>query len=188
MTKRRNILILVLLIIGVVALCIVEVGIKPNIRRQQQAYLVAQLNPLTNDFANIVKFKNPYMGDNANDANLNANLPLANVQHTFVIHPQTRELDIRYTKTVQDIGLTKIQPSLVYNATANFALIDNLDSIKFEFPGTSYRVTRAQVQSWYGVEPSTLANQTAWKQNVQSKLENPQYVKNTFQTFFESGA
>jgi hypothetical protein len=92
---------MVLLIIGVLTLCVVEIVIKPNIHRQQQAYLVAQLNPLTNDFANIVKFKNSYMGDNANDANLNANLPLANVPHTFVIHPQTRELDIRYTKTVQ---------------------------------------------------------------------------------------
>lgn len=188
MTKRRNILILVLLIIGVVALCVVEIEIKPSVRRQQQAYLVAQLNPLTNDFERIVKFKNPYMGNNSNDGNLNANLPLANIPHTFVIHPQTRELDIRYTETVQDIGLTRVQSSLVYNATANFALIDNLDSIKFEFPGTSYRVTRAQVQSWYGVTPSTLAHQTVWKQNVQSKLANSQYVENAFKAFFGSGS
>ncbi|GMA64135.1 DUF4825 domain-containing protein [Alicyclobacillus fastidiosus] len=187
MTKRRNVLIIVLLIIGVIALCVVEFGVKARLR-QQQAYQVAQLNPLTNDFANIVKFKNPYMGNNANDANLNANLPLANVPHTFVIHPQTRELDIRYTETIQDIGFTNVQSSLVYNATANFALIDNLDSMRFVFPGASYHVTRALVQSWYGVAPATLANQTAWKQNVQSKLANPQYVKNAFKAFFGGGS
>ncbi len=185
MTKKRNMVIIILLIIGVITLFFVEFEYKAKIHRQQQQYEAAQLNPQTNDFANIVKFENPYMGSNSNDANLNANLPLADVPHTFVIYPTTRELAIRYTKSVQDIGLNIVKSSLVYNATANFTLIDNLNAITFVFPRTSYHVTRAQVQSWYGEAPSKLANQSSWNQDVQSKLSVSKYVTSAFQAFFD---
>lgn len=185
-TKRTNLVIIVLFFIGVVALGVVEFGFEANIRHQQQQDTVAQLNPQTNDFKKIVKFKNPYVGNNSNDVNLNANLPLANVPHTFAIQPMTRELDIRYTKSEQDLrmAMSRFQATLVYNATANFALIGNLKEITFTFPGTSYHVTRAHVHSWYGVAPSKLANESAWKQKVQNKLSDLKYVTNTFQVFF----
>lgn len=184
MTKKRNMVIIILLIIGAIALCVVEFGIKAKIHRQHQQYEVAQLNPQTNDFANIIKFKNRYMGNNSNDANLHANLPLADVPHTFSIHPTTRELGIRYTKSMHAIGVNIVQSSLVYNATAYFALIDNLNAITFVFPGTSYHVTRARVQSWYSVAPSKLTNQSSWNQDVQSKLSDSKYVTSAFHAFF----
>lgn len=171
---------------GVVALCVIEFGFKANIRHQQQQYAVAQLNPQTNDFKNIVKFKNRYVGNISDDVNLNANLPLANVPHTFSIQPTTRELNVRFTKSEQDFGMamSQFQASLVYNATANFALIDNLNAINFVFPDASYHVKRAQVQSWYGIVLSKLGNASTWKQKVQNKLSDSKYVTNTFQAFF----
>lgn len=186
MTKERNLVIIVLLIIGVAALCVVEFGFKANIRHQEQQYALAQLNPQTNDFSNIVKFKNPYVGDNGNDVNLNANLPFANVPHTFSIDDTTRELDVLYTKSEQDLGMatSQFQASLVYNATANFAMIDNLNEITLKFPGASYHVTRAQVLSWYGVAPTQLTNKSSWKRDVQSKLSNLKYVSDAFRAFF----
>ncbi len=186
MTKRRNSVIIVLLIIGVAALCAVEIGFKPNIWHQRQHYALAQLNPQTNDFNNIVKFKNPYVGNNSNDVNLNGNLPLANVPHTFSIDSTTRELDVRYTKSEQDLGMamSQFQASLVYNATANFALIDNLNAITFSFPGAAYHVTRTQVQAWYGVAPSKLSSEPTWKQKVQNKLSDLKYVTSAYQAFF----
>lgn len=186
MVKRRNLVIIVLLIIGVAALCVVEFGLKPNIRYQQQQYALAQLNPQTNDFNNIVKFKNPYVGNNGDDVNLNANLPLANVPHAFSIDSTTRELDVRYTKSERDLGMamSQFEASLVYNATANFALIDNLNEITLAFPDVSYHVTRAQALSWYGIAPSKLANKSSWKRDVQSKLSNVKYVTAAFRSFF----
>lgn len=186
MTKGGNLVIIVLLIIGVAALFVVEFGFKANIRHQQQQNALAQLNPQTNNFNNIVKFKNLYVGNNSNDVNLNANLPLANVPHTFSIDSTTRELDVHYTKSEQDLGMamSQFQESLVYNATANFALIDNLNAITFSFPGNAYRVTRTQVQAWYGVAPSKLSSETTWKQKVQNKLSDLKYVTSAYQTLF----
>lgn len=183
---RRNLVIIVLLIIGVAALCVVEFGFKANIRHQQQQYALAQLNPKTNDFNNIVKFKNPFVGNNSNDVNLNANLPLANVPHTFSIDSTTRTLDVRYTKSERDLAMamSQFQASLVYNATANFALIDNLNAITFSFPGASYHATRAEVQTWYGIELSKLSNESTWKQKVQNKLSDLKYVTSAYQAFF----
>ncbi|MCF8567364.1 DUF4825 domain-containing protein [Alicyclobacillus tolerans] len=178
--------IIVLVIVGVVALCFIEFGVKAKIRHRQQQYATAQLNPQTNDFKNIVKFKSPYMGNNSNDENLNANLPFANVPHTFLIHPTAHELDIRYTESVQDLGMamSQFQASLVYDATANLALIDNLNAITFTFSGASYHTTRARVESWYGVTAGKLTNASTWQQDVQSKLSDLKYATNAFQTFF----
>lgn len=182
MTQRRNRIIVLLLTIGIVGFGIV-IGIKGQMTRQRR-YQAAQMNPLTNDAARLVPFKNAYVGDAANDYNLSTQLPLGAVPHTIAIDPAQRSLEIRYQQSVGTLGIQTLESSLVYNATANFALIGNLNSLTFVFPGTSFHTTRVKLQSWYGGVP-TLSSRSSWNRKVQQKLSHPRYVRGVFAKLFD---
>lgn len=146
-------------------------------------YQAAAENPVTADAARLVPFHNAYVGNAANDYNLSTQLPFGDVPHTIAIDPAQRSLEIRYQKAVGTMGSLAVESRLIYNATATFALIGNLNRLAFVFPGTSFHTTRRQVQSWYGGEP-TLSGRSSWNREIQQKLSHPHDVRKGFETLF----
>lgn len=174
--RRKNILIIILIIIGITALIAVESFIRPQMKQKQQKYTEAQLDPATNDYKTIIKYKNKYMGNASNICNLNRNLPLADIPMTFEIKPDKLTLVINYETSSETIDKNKLLNALLYNSTAIFMLIDNLKVIKFNFKDNAYIVTREAVESWYGVKLNTLQNEKTWKDKVQSRLKTKGYA------------
>lgn len=91
-------------------------------------------------------YQTEYMGNASNDVQLNDRLPLATIPRTYALHPEKRELIVNYQKPVETVDTDQLKAALVYNATANFALIRNLKSITFHFSDGSYHATRNEVQ------------------------------------------
>lgn len=146
MTQGRNRPLRLLLTVRVMGFAIVT-ALTGQMARQRW-YQAAQTNPLTNDVARLAPFKNAYVGDAANDYNLSTQLPLGDVPHTIAIAPTQQSLEIRYQQSVGTLGIQTMESSLVYNATANFSLVGNLNSLTFVFRGASFHTTRVQLQSW----------------------------------------
>lgn len=181
--RKRNILIISLLIVGILAFSIVNFVIVPKQQQEKQAYQMQQLNPLTHDIDYIMEYKNKYMGNASNLANLYLHLPLADVDRDFELESEELTLIVNYKETAARIGEVKLKTSLIYNATASFALIDNLQIITYNFTGSSYNVARSDVTALYD-DFGNITKNTTWKKEVQHKLTDEEYVLQMFSKLF----
>lgn len=182
--KKVNILIIALLVVGICGLALVEGYIRPEMRRREQQYLLEQKDPLTHDFSRLLKFKSRYMGDASNLPNLNYNLPLGDLQITFQLYPETLTAEINYQDALTGIEAELFDRALVYNATANFVLIDNLETLILNFEQDSYTISRRTVESWYGVDLASLQNEARWAEKVQRPLSDRAYVRSFIEENF----
>ncbi len=174
--KTKNKLIIGLIAVGIVFVVAAQGTIMPRIAQKEQP--VAESQDLsTHDFDSVLKYKNEYMGNASNLANLFHSLPLNDIEMSFQLFPDTLTAVINYKAPVKAIGQDKVNKALIYNATAAFVLIDNLEGVKFSFEGSSYKVLRSDVEKWYGVDLPVLAEKVAWEKTVQGKLGDDDYVQ-----------
>lgn len=178
--KNRNKLIIGLIAVGVALFIIVQFAVIPHNNAEKAKYIAAQKEPATHDFGAVLKYKNKYMGNASNDANLFYNLPLGDVGMNFELFPKKLELEVNYKDTVFDVGEKKVKKCLLYNSAAAFALIDNLQIITYNFPGSSYQVKRKDIESLFP-DFSKVLNGDNWHTNVQIKLKDKGFVQVAFQ-------
>lgn len=183
--KTINMLIALLIVVGILGLSLVEGYIKPGREKQEQQYLLEQKDPLTHDFSRALQYRNQYMGNASNLSNLNASLPLADLERSLQLHPEKFTLEIFYKEAAIFIDPELFKRSLVYNATANFALIDNLEALSLHFEGGTYTANREAIAQWYGMEPEALQHTERWKNVVQDKLKEKSYVERFIGEVFE---
>lgn len=101
---------------------------------------------------NIIKYKNEYIGNNSNIGNLINNLPISEYGYVFEINSETKELIINYHVThwyVKEDYPLYLEKSLIYNTLSIFYLIDNVESITFNFTAASYNITRENIENIY---------------------------------------
>lgn len=175
--NTRSKIILCLLVIAVVLFGAVQGIIMPRLAESRQQLAVKSQDPAAHDFDSILKYKNQYMGNASNFANLFYSLPLNDVEMTFKLYPEELTGEVRYKAQVSDMGEDRVDRALIYNSTAAFALIDNLEAVVFNFEGSSYKILRRDVEKWYGSELNTLTEKSAWEKAVQSKLRDDDYVR-----------
>jgi hypothetical protein len=176
--KTRNIFIICLIVVGIALFGIVYGILIPQNNQNEQRYIIKQQDPLTHNIESVLKYKNKYMGNASNVGNLFHALPLNNIAMSCQLFPDTFTVEVKYNESVSNIGEAKVNKSLIYNATAAFSLIDNLNSINFIFNGVSYIVLSSDVEKWYGVKVYTLTEKGTWEKLVQSNLDDNEYVLN----------
>lgn len=174
--NNKNKAIIALLIIGVMAFCTVEFIIIPQRNAKEAKYIAEQNDSLTHDIENVLDFKSPYVGDSSNDANLFYRLPLNRVSMQFDINPDTCALTVNYLATVNNIGEDKVHRDILYNSVAAMALIDNLSKVTYNFSGDTFSFTREEIENSFGKNLSSLLQKDGWSKNVQSKLNDQNFV------------
>lgn len=169
--KKTFRLILVLVVIALV-------GTLATIQKQRkmEADRMMRANALGHEIESVLKYKSQYMGDASNISELNRNLPLFDIERTNEIDSKNLKYRIKYEDRVFNIGEYRVKSNLIYNATANFALIDNLEAIEFYFEDVSYTLSRQNIVDWYGDDISSLLKKEVWAERVQSKLSDPKYI------------
>ncbi|MGN7359696.1 DUF4825 domain-containing protein [Paenibacillus sp. SAF-054] len=182
-TKNKSILLLAA--VGVLLFSAVQGIVLPQWDRNEQIYAAEQLSPLTHDLESIMKYQNKYMGNASNLSNLMHTLPLSEVRSTMELHPDSLTADIIYHSRATDVDPEKLEQTLIYNATAAFALIDNLKRIRFRFDDRLYETERGRLEEWYGKRLSSLTDSPKiWKPDVQHPLAEPSYVKKGISRLF----
>lgn len=178
--NKRDTIIIVVVVVAIIGWI---VAFRVNERRQQQkkleneTYQMQQRDALTHDIETVVKYQSEYMGDASNDRNIFNNLPLNDVPTLFALDSEKRIITVYYQGVDWNIGIEKVKRNLVYNSTAAFALINNLDGITYEFCGNQYKYKRTQVEKVFGKDLRKLLEKKEWKKKVQDKLEDQSFVE-----------
>lgn len=176
--SKKNWLIVTLLLIGVAGMAALEGFIKPQADEQAVQYEAEQNDPLTHDIRNSLSFASPYMGNAGNLINLNASLPMRDIERTFQLYPEELTAELRFRARAGDLQEEKLKQLLVYNSTANFAMIDNLEKLILAFEDQTFTIRRDEVESWFGnqVTLASLRDAGTWEKEVQSRLDDMKFV------------
>lgn len=177
--NKKNIWILILLIIGISGIVAVEGYVKPIAREQEARYEADQRNPYTHDISRSLQFKSKYMGDAGNLINLNNSLPYNELNRTYQLYPDELTAELKYQASSGDMDAVKLKEMLIYNTTANFVMIDNLQVLRLTFEDTAFTVHRKALEKWYGGEGSLrpLQNEKQWHEVVQVKMKDTAYIQ-----------
>jgi hypothetical protein len=176
--KTRNKLIICLAIMGIVLFGLVQGIVIPRNKQKKIEYVAQQQNPTTHDLDSILKYKTKYMGDASNIINLFSTLPLIEGETSFELFPERLTAQLDYKNAIADINENMVEKTLIYNSTAAFALVDNLEEINYNFTDGEYKVLRSDVEKWYDTGLSGLLINKEWESKVQDKLESIEYVNN----------
>ncbi|MBM6386269.1 MAG: DUF4825 domain-containing protein [Paenibacillus sp.] len=176
----KNKWIIALVAIGIIGFIIVEGVVNPKLEAEQAEYESDQQHPMTHDFAALQKFHSPYMGDFSNLSHLNQALPLHDQLNGYQLYPETFTAQVNYSLDTSEMDTEDLEQILVYNATANFVLIDNLEQVVYQFEDTSHALSREAAQQWAGTELKVLQDPVQWDSVVRSKLEKPAKVQEAF--------
>lgn len=174
--KTRNKIIIALSILGVVLFGFVQGVVIPKNNEKELQYIKQQQNPTTHDLDSIFKYKSKYMGDFSNFANLVNKLPLNNIERSFELFSDKLIAQVNYKDSIENISEEEVIKALLYNSTAAFALIDNLQGINYNFIGTNFMILRSDVEKWYGGDLPRFLKKDEWKSKVQDKLTDKDYV------------
>ena len=133
---------------------------------------------------NILKYKSKYVGDNSNIGNLINSLPLAIYGYVFEIDDTNLVIDYHMTDWQFNENLY-VNKALIYNSVSLFSLIDNLESITYNFSGSSYYVNRDNVVDNYPNYSKIFNNNKLNKNNFNKYVENvmndDDFIENNFE-------
>jgi len=168
MDKRRMLIgLIVLLAIPLyIWIAYVEIPAKSKVGEEK-----LQQDPLQHDFSQVLQYDNPYMGNASNVGNLFQSLPLNDYKGTFEMDSDRFSLVMNYDVNAGELE-GKAEDAFLYNSTAAFLLIHNLDQIEMKFLDTSFITTRNRVENWFGSEWEHLKDPEEFKKQVQQKLKN----------------
>lgn len=145
-------------------------------------------NKTKSGIENIIKYENKYIGNNSNIGNLILNLPLANYGYDFIINSETLELTINYRMST--LYLEKyLDKALIYNSVSIFSLIKNVNKITYNFSGSSYTITREQIENNYKdytkIQTKEKVNKDKFKELVEHKMNDEEFIEATFKNIFK---
>ena len=135
----------------------------------------------------IIKYKNKYIGNNSNDGNLIASLPLSEYGYVFEIDSDNLGLIIDYHTTDWYINENYyLEKSIVYNSVSIFSLIDNVKYIRYNFSGKTYKVTRENVESNFPNYMDIVKdgiNKKTFNKYLEQKISDTEFIDFCFKKF-----
>ncbi|MEK4245781.1 DUF4825 domain-containing protein [Psychrobacillus sp. FSL K6-2684] len=166
----KNKIIIVLFIIGIILFGWMNLFYIPAEEKAMEEETIQQLNPETHDFSKVLAYENRYMGNLTNNAKLFQSLPLQNYLNGYEQDSKIHLLIVNY-KDLEGLPQQHIQKSIIYNTTAAFVLIKNLEQIELRFPTESFFVKRENVERVLG-DLEVLLDPEVFEEQVQSPLNN----------------
>ncbi|UPM52883.1 DUF4825 domain-containing protein [Gottfriedia acidiceleris] len=125
----------------------------------------------------IFHYKNSYVGNNSAVGSIIKRLP--NHNEFTKMSLQTKKKP--YSITIEYKNLpANTKNIIINNATYLFALIQNVESIVFDFADQKYTVTRQQLDEWYGKDLSSYTNEKELEKLIHSNLNNKNKIGQLF--------
>ncbi len=137
----------------------------------------------------LIKYQSLYVGDHNNDRDLINNLPLS--EYGFVIEIDSNNLGLTVDYHITDWYINEnmyLERSLLYNATSIFLLIDNVQTLTFNFSGNSYTITREMLESNYpdyaNIKIEGEIDEDIFIEKVEQRLNDDKFVEKWFLFMF----
>ena len=183
--KRLTGTLLALLTVAIALFLYMELSYLPEQEAQREQYAAEQLDPLTHHVEEVLPYRHKYMGNASNLFQLFGHLPLQDLRHTFQLYPEVLTAELIYETPVAEADQMGMQRSLIYTSVAAFALIDNLEQVRYRFPDHVYTVDRPMAEDRYGpLKP--LLTPERWRAEVQDPLRDEAYASARFHELIRS--
>lgn len=127
------------------------------------------------DFAVIMKYKNPYVGNNSNTVNLFNAILLTDVPKKYQIDSEKCILTVHVEGT-GNRNKNEIRREVVYSSIASMAAIDNLSAVVYDFPDYEYTLQRKDIETILGDNLAKLLNEDIWYREIESKIDTKEFV------------
>ncbi|MCM3760952.1 DUF4825 domain-containing protein [Alkalihalobacillus oceani] len=180
----RHRLIMMISVIGVIGFFIVQTMVLPSIAEKEEAYQAAQNEAMSHDIEQSRRYQHNYMGDAGNLTQLFRSLPLREVPMSFELDSERYRVQVNFEGNVDELDRRKREQAFIYNATAAFALIGNLQEIDFHFNDRSFGVEREAVEEWYEQPLPSLIEDGSWERMVRQPLADADYLESCTEAFF----
>lgn len=168
---NKNKVIIILLVIAGLLFAYMELAYWPKQERIKEEAATKQLDPLTHDFQKVMLYKNEYMGNAGNTTALFRAMPLQPYVQSFEMDSDLFLLTVHYDSP-ENLSTNKVRQSIIYDSTAAFVLIQNLQQLELRFPDQTYTIHRSQVEKWFSNDLSVLADPDKFKAEVQQPLKS----------------
>ncbi|MDO5768139.1 MAG: DUF4825 domain-containing protein [Psychrobacter sp.] len=126
------------------------------------------------------EYKGAYVGDNSAVGNILTRLPVSSSSKDFELSTVTEP----YGVTVNYDGSEPPQQRsriIVYTATYLMSLLRNADWVTLNFGDQTVRLTKAQLQEWYGRDLSSFDNEEQLNTAIEAQLANELKVNQLLQ-------
>lgn len=137
----------------------------------------------TNANEDIFQLKDSFVGDNNAVVNIANQLPGTEHLNDFELKTNEEPYGIIINYDWIESELNGKETS-INNASYLFSLIQNVDWITFNFEMVDgmkeYKITRENLQGWYGIELNEIDNEDKLKELIQESLENEEKVDQLF--------
>lgn len=134
-----------------------------------------------NENEDIFQYRNSYVGDAGSVGNITMQLPKPNGEQVSGLELKTTEepygviLNYIATDKSEDIE-TDYKELALYNATFILSLVQNADWVKFNFINQEFKVSREDLQNFYGRDVREFNNEEELSKFIQKNLEDDNRV------------
>lgn len=120
-----------------------------------------------------------YLGDNSSVRDMVQQLPHGNQLKKMELSTKEKpyQLTLRYGGYTEGQVEQKSNRTAIYNATALFTLIPNVDQVNMTIEDASYHFTKQQLRDWYGKDFTAYDNEKALKAFTKPYIEDERKVK-----------
>lgn len=120
-----------------------------------------------------------YLGDNSSVRDIVQQLPHGNQLKKMELSTKEKpyQLTLRYGGYTEGQVEQKSNRTAIYNATALFTLIPNVDQVNMMIEDASYHFTKQQLRDWYGKDFTVYDNEKALKAFTKPYIEDERKVK-----------
>ena len=132
-----------------------------------------------NEKEDLFKFKDSFVGDNSAVGNIVNQLQGAEHFKGFELKTKEKPNGIILNYEWSDLE-QNYKKTAVYNATFLFTLVQNLEWVNFNFANQEYKITKENLQNWYGEDFSEFKSEDDLKALTQKHLENEDKVNQLF--------
>ena len=133
--------------------------------------------------ANVFQYDGSFIGDNS--AVINIINKLENAEDFKEVSLETKVEPYGMTLKYEDIDETMIEreykETVIYNATFLFTLVENAEWITFNFEEQQFKITKEELQGWYGNEFSEFTSEEELKNLIQMQIANEKKVDQLFE-------
>ena len=106
------------------------------------------------------------------------------IRDRFKIDSKNLGLTINYNTTDWYNDNMYIEKSLIYNSVSIFSLIDNVQTIQYNFSGSSYTVTRKMAKESYPHFELVKENEKNFDQYLENKMNDNAFTRSIFNKIF----
>ena len=128
----------------------------------------------------LFQYKNAYVGNSSAVGNILNGLPVTGYSKDFELVTQQPPYGIILNYDGSESQQQREQIT-IYTATYLFALIQNVDWIRYDFADQQYTISNEQMQNWYGEDLSRIQNEDELNTLIDEFVNDQNKIKQLMQ-------